>query len=123
MANHETFDYTKHSGSHDSYTNFRNGEMLVHAYDRSDPLSVAKHAIRNRYAWPGGYELAIVMTDGELMCCGCAARNWRLIADSTRHDPRDGWGVDHVTMFATTDPADHGDCKCCECGWMFTDEE
>ena len=46
-------------------------------------LDQARHAARNKYAWPGGYPLAIVMADGECLCTECTRKNWHQIARNT----------------------------------------
>lgn len=51
-----------------------------------------KEAIRSRYAWPGGYPLALLMSDGECMCMKCAKAEYKLIARAARdNDKRSGW--------------------------------
>ena len=45
------------------------------------------------YAWPGGYELIFITSDGAALCFDCARENFHLIADSIRNDIRDGWKV------------------------------
>ena len=54
-------------------------------------LANVKSAIRMPYAWPGGYPLAVLMSDGECLCVKCAHSEFRLIADSTIRNARDGW--------------------------------
>ena len=55
-------------------------------------LKEIKEAIRHPYAWPGGYQLLLVMSDGEYMCLKCARKEWRNILDSyVTHQRRDGW--------------------------------
>jgi hypothetical protein len=54
-------------------------------------LASVKHAIRNRYAWPGGYPLYVVMADGEALSCEAAKENWRAICSATICGSRDGW--------------------------------
>ena len=46
-------------------------------------LDQARHAARNKYAWPGGYPLAVVMADGECLCPECTRKEWRLIVANT----------------------------------------
>jgi hypothetical protein len=50
-----------------------------------------KTAARDRFAWPGGYPLFIVMSDGGAVCPTCARENFTRIARSTRDAARDGW--------------------------------
>lgn len=42
-------------------------------------LHRVKQAIRQPYAWPGGYPLFVVMDDGESMSIDAARENWRQI--------------------------------------------
>lgn len=45
-----------------------------------------KNAIRQKYAWPGGYPLYIITSDGAVLCVDCSKKQFRQIAwDWTRH--------------------------------------
>ena len=60
-------------------------------------LASVKQAIRDKYAWPGGYPLYILMHDGEALSIAAARDNFRQICQSTIGHHRDGWeaaGVD-----------------------------
>lgn len=48
-----------------------------------DIITQVKRAIREPFAWPGGYPVYTVMTDGELMCPSCAKSNFRQIVADT----------------------------------------
>lgn len=50
-----------------------------------------KYAARNKYAWPGGYPLLVIMSDGACLCCDCARSEFALIARAARDGDRDGW--------------------------------
>jgi hypothetical protein len=50
-----------------------------------------RRAIRAKYAWPGGYPLFVVCSDGCALCIDCARKEYRQIAYSNRHALRDGW--------------------------------
>ena len=51
-----------------------------------------KNAIRSGYAWPGGYPLYIVMSDGEALSIDAARENYKLLcAAYIRGDKRDSW--------------------------------
>lgn len=39
-----------------------------------------KQAIRTKFAWPGGYELFGITSDGAALCCDCMRKEYRLIA-------------------------------------------
>ena len=46
--------------------------------------------IRQPYAWPGGYPLALLMADGEVIDSRSARENFRLIRNAMR-DQRPWW--------------------------------
>lgn len=48
-----------------------------------DIVGQVKRAIREPYAWPGGYPVYTVMADGELLCPKCAHENFAQIARET----------------------------------------
>jgi len=57
-----------------------------------DACSAARYVARNPYAFPGGYNVALVMTDGGLLCSACVKENYRLVMQDTRYDYGDtGW--------------------------------
>ena len=46
---------------------------------RNSTLIRVREAIRNPYAWPGGYPIYTVLYDGALLCATCAriqAQDW-----------------------------------------------
>ena len=62
-----------------------------------DTKDLAKAYKQGPYAWPGGYPMYLIMSDGEAMCWKCFKAYYRDIADSTRNRYKDGWcafGVD-----------------------------
>ena len=73
-------------------------------------VEALKDAIRNPYAWPGGYQKALYLSDGERMCLTCAKQHFRSIVDSTKHNFRDGWAVEGVGIY-WEGPTDY----CCHC--------
>ena len=56
------------------------------------PASV-KYAVRHKYAWPGGYPLFLITTDGAALCVACGKSEWRNIAHATVKNLNDGWNV------------------------------
>ena len=56
-------------------------------------LSDVKNAIRHPYAWPGGYPVYTVLTDGEVLCPDCAREEFRSIVASTKHGHGDEWAA------------------------------
>lgn len=54
-------------------------ELRDRQYTRRNPLDLAKLVARVKYAWPGGYALALVTMDGGLLCPACIKAEWRNI--------------------------------------------
>lgn len=52
-----------------------------------------KNAIRDKFAWPGGYPLFLVTSDGAALCVKCGRKEWRLIASAIWGKRNDGWRV------------------------------
>ena len=52
-----------------------------------------KEIIRQKYAWPGGYELFFITSDGAAICTDCARANFREICESVKRRIDDGWRV------------------------------
>jgi hypothetical protein len=46
------------------------------------------------YAWPGGYPLYLITSDGAALHFDCARANYRSISWSIRNQCRDGWLVE-----------------------------
>jgi hypothetical protein len=60
-------------------------------------LRAVKNAIRQPYAWPGGYPLYVLMADGESLSVDAARSDWCSIVRATLQGAADGWraaGVD-----------------------------
>lgn len=66
----------------------RAGEIIVNV----------KRATREPYAWPGGYPLYIVMSDGAALCTDCAKKELGLIAAATSQGYQDGWKAEGVDI-------------------------
>jgi hypothetical protein len=74
-------------------------------------LDIAKLVAREHYAWPGGYEMAIVTHDAGLLCFKCVRREWREIAGAyVRGETRGGWypaGMTHTGEMEQIETCDH----------------
>jgi hypothetical protein len=46
-----------------------------------------------RYAWPGGYPLFYLCTDGGCLCASCVTQNRVQVFRSTHERERDGWAL------------------------------
>ena len=53
-----------------------------------------KQAIRDKYAWLGGYPLFLITSDGESLCIECGKKEYRQIAYAIRHNLSNGWRVE-----------------------------
>lgn len=58
---------------------------------KSELMTSIRKFIREPYAWPGGYPLALLMSDGETLCTKCARSNYLQISNATRHALRGDW--------------------------------
>lgn len=69
-----------------------------------------KQAIRDKYAWPGGYPMFIVLSDGEALCMDCARKEYRRLAEATKDNASDGWRA-----VAADINYEDTECYCCHC--------
>jgi hypothetical protein len=72
-------------------------------------------AVRQAYAWPGGYEIAFVCVDGEYLCRACVLANWRLVSNSVRSQDRSGWRV--IGIETADNFENHETCAHCAKGF------
>lgn len=56
-----------------------------------------------QWAWPGGYEIFGIMSDGACLCMPCIKANYRLVLNSIRSKCDDGWHVVAFECAANTD--------------------
>ena len=74
-------------------------------------IESVKRAIREPYAWPGGYPVYTVMYDGELLCPDCARAEFRQIVRDTRLHVG-CWQARGAEVLWESDTAP----MCCHCG-------
>ena len=77
-----------------------------------------KDAIRQHYAWPGGYEIFGITEDGALLCCDCMRMEYERIAWSRRHKCSDGWRVVALTAECGFDGPEY----CAHCNKVIGEE-
>lgn len=70
------------------------------------------------YAWPGGYPLAFLTSDGALLCFDCARKEARNIFDSIGRRANDGWRV-----VACDTVEDDNSAYCDHCSKQFNPED
>lgn len=59
-----------------------------------DTISDFRRAMRNGpYAWPGGYPLYFITSDGAALSFEAVRENVRLVLESIAHRSDDGWRV------------------------------
>ena len=75
-------------------------------------IEAAKLVARERFAWPGGYPLVLVMSDGETLCPECVRLNFRLIVQAAR-DPHDDSGWRPVGFEVEEAPEEEVSCAHC----------
>ena len=89
-----------------------------YAESASQILQHVKHAIRNKYAFPGGYRLNIVMSDGELCCTECSRREFKNICQSTIEPAYGrGWAALGIEIYW-----EGPDLACVQCGAAIESE-
>lgn len=71
--------------------------------DVTNDNTALKAAIRQHYAWPGGYELFGICLDGGVLCCDCMRREYYLIAYARKHKIDDQWRVIAIDCAAEYD--------------------
>jgi hypothetical protein len=55
-------------------------------------LQAAKTVARDVYAWPGGYPLYLVTSDGGCLCPACVKSEWRnIVSASLTNHKSSGW--------------------------------
>lgn len=99
---------------HETQRRAPNGAWRTISYDLDTARGRAAFIARERYAFPGGYELLGVTNDGALLCSQCVRDNYPAIIDSARTDTRDGWLIDAII---TSDHCENFE-RCDHCGTM-----
>ncbi|RPJ39989.1 MAG: hypothetical protein EHM35_00725 [Planctomycetaceae bacterium] len=66
------------------------------------------------FAWPGGYRLAFITEDGELLCFKCARENFAQIARAIKDRAGDGWRIVATTNLGEQDPDEQAE-TCANC--------
>ena len=57
-----------------------------------------KQAIRDKYAWPGGYPLFLITSDGAALCTDCGKKEYRNIVWAIHNNVSDGWKVEAIDV-------------------------
>lgn len=97
----------------------RRKEKEQYQDSRRRPIDEARHVARHEYAWPGGYQMAVVTTDGGLLCPDCVKAEWFNIADSARRNLADGWQPAATTLIYEGEETEY----CSHCDRQMNNEE
>lgn len=87
--------------------------------DNTAPMGAARYVRRERYAFPGGYPLALMTTDGGLLCPDCVASEFAQVSWEHRNKCDGGFRPAAVVCGAETD----GDMVCDHCGKVMQEAE
>ena len=90
-------------------TPFRENFQFTHRHIRT--TTDFKATLRNgEYAWPGGYQMFFIMSDGEDLCFDCARKEAKQIISAMRDKWNTGWEVIGCAI-----NYEDNDCYCCHC--------
>jgi hypothetical protein len=64
-----------------------------------------KGAMRQKFAWPGGYALFGVTRDGAALCMECMHKEWRQIVWDFLHNASTGWRITGIDATCNCDEA------------------
>jgi hypothetical protein len=87
------------------------GNWITQKYDLDKPVDMARYIARIQYAFPGGYMILGITSDGSLLCPNCIKEEYVNIHHSTKHEYNDGWRIIGITTSAELD--DHEVCSHC----------
>ena len=73
-------------------------------------LRQVKQAIRQPYAWPGGYPVYTILADGDLLCANCTRKNFRRIVEDTKSRWDTGWKAAGVDVYWEGEAIPCGHC-------------
>ena len=77
-------------------------------YDLSSGPDMARYVARMRYAWPGGYEMFAITSDGSILCHNCCYSEYYYIRTA---DINDGWDVVAISSAQETEEPEY--CSHC----------
>ena len=60
-----------------------------------EKINQVKNAIRQKFAWPGGYELFAVTQEGDFLCVDCMKNNFKTVLYDTKNSLRD-WAIEGI---------------------------
>jgi hypothetical protein len=89
------------------------------AFDRDNGLHLLRLICREKYSWPGGYEMLAYMADAGVLCADCCRSHFRTIRTATKQrDARSGWMVSGISTAELERDCDNP-LVCDHCGKSF----
>jgi len=82
-----------------------------HYRNIATPSELASTIRAGGHAWPGGYEVFFIASDGGVICHDCTVAEYSNIVDSIRRDINDGWRIVGAESSANID----GEINCGHC--------
>ena len=82
-----------------------------HHHSITTPRELASTIRAGEYAWPGGYAVFFIASDGGAICHGCTVAEYSNIVDSIRRDISDGWRI--VGAESSSGCEGYGQCDHC----------
>lgn len=76
------------------------------AHRSIESVADLKATLRVKYAWPGGYEIVYLTSDGAILCAQCVRKNFRSVID----DIKQGSGSSGWRVVASTYEAVSAEC-------------
>lgn len=70
-----------------------------------------KQFVRSPFAWPGGYPLFAITTDGGCLCHSCTKEHYRLIRQAQRDNDNTGWNVAAIEVNWENDSLECDHCN------------
>ena len=95
----------------DNWTVIRE-QYNYHHHSIATPSELASTIRAGKYAWPGGYAVFFIASDGGVICHDCTVVEYRNVVDSIRRDINDGWRIVGAECSANTDGAMY--CDYCD---------
>jgi hypothetical protein len=82
-----------------------------------------EYVASERFAWPGGYALGLLMDGGECVCAACVKKEKTRIVESTNGNDQDGWTARCAYVTDADDDGfdDEPATLCAHCGRPITD--
>lgn len=83
--------------------------------DKARPVRLSqshpwRYVARYPYAWPGGYDVAALTSDGALLCSDCVRAEYRTVAEDSRARLHSGWDVVAAVCMDTDVPSPCDNC-------------